>query len=58
MTQEQRITEYERRFDDWWDDEGEEKALLHVGGIPDSEDMRILCREAWLNGAYVAGENR
>ena len=59
MTEKQQIAEAERRFNNWWEAEGEEELFKH---IPDPErkeikSIEILIKIAWMNGAFVAREN-
>ena len=59
MNEKQQIEEAERRFENWWDAEGSE----NLDNIDDelylatAELYKLLIKEAWMNGAFVAREN-
>ena len=56
MTDKQQIAEAERRFENWWKDEGS-RGLENEVSEGFLKNLKDHCREAWMNGASVAREN-
>jgi len=57
MNKKQAIAEAEHRFEIWWKAEGFESAFYNIAGSPKLEDVKELCEETWMNGAFVTKEN-
>ena len=58
MNEKQQIAEAERRFEKWWEAEGED--ILFADGIysiTKIKQLKRLSKMAWMNGAFVAREN-
>ena len=59
MNEKQAIAEAERRFENWWNNEGFQKWIITVEIASQHKKLQIksLLKEAWINGAFVAREN-
>ena len=59
MNEKQAIAEAERRFENWWEAEGADN-LDSINSELDWAEIelyKLLLKEAWMNGAFVAREN-
>ena len=48
MSKKQQIAEVERRFELWWNNEAVGCVLYNMEGSPKVEEVKALCKEAWL----------
>ena len=59
MNEKQQIAEAEYRFENWWKAEGADNLDNINSELPwaEIELYKLLLKEAWMNGAFVAREN-